>query len=375
MCFNLKIIFLNLIIPKSHNMIRFIPILFAVLFYACTNSQAGDAEGAEAARLSHLAPSTTEVGVVQVVRGDFELELISNGKLEAQRRAVVPFAVQEQILSVSVREGQRVSAGQTLGKVESFTYEKRLSEALNAHEQALIDLEDRLLGHGFTLRDTALVPEPILKMAQLRSNYNNAVTSLKEAQRNLAQTTISAPIGGTIANLHAKAFNHSSAYASFCEILDIDAMHLVFHVLETEMAQVRTGQQVELFPFALTGASFRGTVTSINPAVDDKGMVRISALVPNPGHRLMDGMNARVRLKNAVPQSLIIPKEAVLYRQNRQVVFVHQDGKAMWTYVETGHENATQVAVVEGLEEGMEVIVENNLNLAHETLVSVINKR
>ena len=50
-------------------MIRFIPILFAVLFYACTNSQAGDAEGAEAARLSHLAPSTTEVGVVQVVRG------------------------------------------------------------------------------------------------------------------------------------------------------------------------------------------------------------------------------------------------------------------------------------------------------------------
>jgi hypothetical protein len=39
------------------------------LFYACANSQAGDAEGAEAARLSHLASSTTEVRVVQVVRG------------------------------------------------------------------------------------------------------------------------------------------------------------------------------------------------------------------------------------------------------------------------------------------------------------------
>lgn len=73
------------------------------LFYACANSQAGDTEGAEAASLSHLASSTTEVRVVQVVRGDFELELIRNGKLEAQRRAVVPFAVQEQILSVSVR--------------------------------------------------------------------------------------------------------------------------------------------------------------------------------------------------------------------------------------------------------------------------------
>ena len=54
-------------------------LLIPVVLYACSSSQAGEADGAEAARLSHLAPSTTEVGVVQVVRGDFELELISNG--------------------------------------------------------------------------------------------------------------------------------------------------------------------------------------------------------------------------------------------------------------------------------------------------------
>lgn len=147
-------------------------------------------------------------------------------------------------------------------------------------------------------------------------------------------------------------------------------MHLVFHLLETELSCIKTGQTVELTPFALPGESFRGTVTSINPAVDDKGMIRITATVPNPNHRLMDGMNARVLLKNTIPNCLIIPKEAVLYRQNRQVVFIYEEGKAIWKYVETSHENSTHVAISDGLEEGMEVIVENNLNLAHESLVT-----
>ncbi|GAO30656.1 hypothetical protein [Geofilum rubicundum] len=70
-----------------------------------------------------------------------------------------------------------------------------------------------------------------------------------------------------------------------------------------------------------------------------------------------------------------MPKEAVLYRQNRQVAFIYEEGKAIWKYVETSHENSTHVAIIDGLEEGMEVIVENNLNLAHESLVSVVNQQ
>ncbi len=350
-------------------------LLITLILYACSTSQAGDAESHETARLSHVETTTTEVGVVPVRSGAFELELISNGKLEARRKAVVPFAVQEQIIDVSVREGQSVAAGQTLGKVEAFTFQKRLSDATNAYDQAVIDLEDRLLGHGYTLSDTASVPESILKMALIRSNYNNAVSALDEAKRNLSQTTITSPISGTISNLEASAHNHSSVFAHFCEVLDINTMHLVFHLLETEMGQVKTGQQVELFPFALSEESFKGTVTSINPAVDDKGMIRITATVPNPKQRLMDGMNARVLLKNAVPDCLIIPKEAVLYRQNRKVVFIYEEGKAIWKYVETSHENSTHVAVIEGLDEGMEVIVENNLNLAHEAPVTISSQQ
>lgn len=343
--------------------------LLPFLLPACAPSQASEAENAEAARLSHVEPTVTEVVTAAVRRGNFALELVSNGKLEARNKAVVPFVVQEQITEVTVQEGQRVNAGQLLGRVEAFTYRKRLDEALNRYEQSLIDLEDMLLGHGYALRDSASVPEGIFKMARIRSGYNNAVTSLNEAQRNLSQTNILAPFAGTVANLQARANNPSASFKMFCEVMDINTMHLVFHLLETEATQVQKGQEVELTPFAMPGKTFTGTVTSINPSVDDKGMVRITAIIPNPNNLLMDGMNARVLLKNQVPQCLIIPKEALLYRQNRKIVFQYKDDKAIWVYVETGHENSREITITDGLEEGMEVIVENNLNLAHESQV------
>jgi RND family efflux transporter MFP subunit len=346
--------------------------LIALLFYSCSSSNAGDAsetEVAEAARLAYVEPSVTEVGTVKARKGDFQLELVTNGRLQAQRKAVVPFRVQEQINAVLVMEGDLVTAGQILGSVDPFSFQKRLDDANNRYYQALIDLEDRLLGYGYQLSDTSQVPENIMKMARIRSGYNAAVIAVEEANRNLAQTTITTPITGVITNLEAQVYNPSNVFKMFCEILDLNNMHMVFYILETELSGITAGQNVELTPFALAGQSFTGKVISINPAVNDKGMVRITATVPNSDQLLMDGMNARILLKNTIPNCLIIPKEAVLYRQNRQVVFVYESGKAIWKYVTISHENSTHVVITEGLVEGMEVIMENNLNLAHESEV------
>jgi len=50
-------------------------------------------------------------------------------------------------------------------------------------------------------------------------------------------------------------------------------------------------------------------------------------------------------------------------------VFTFHNGLALWNYVETGPENSRRIVITSGLEEGMEVIVSGNLNLAHETPV------
>jgi hypothetical protein len=74
-------------------------------------------------------------------------------------------------------------------------------------------------------------------------------------------------------------------------------------------------------------------------------------------------------IRKPVPGRLVVPKEALVIRQGKDVIFVRQDSLAIWKYVKVEYENSTSVSVSEGLEPGDLVIVAGNINLAHETIV------
>lgn len=342
------------------------------LFYSCGTSTKAEENEEDIAKKSYVDKQAVKVSVEAVRQGAFARELVSNGKLMAKEKAVVPFKVQEQIIALKVHNGQRVQQDQLLAQVEPFQYQKQLSDCNNQYEKACIDLEDKLLGYGYSMKDSASIPVNILKMARIRSGYNQAWSNLQEAQRNFAHTSVTAPITGVIANLEAQANNPSSQYKKCCVVINDAVMLVEFTILEGEMQLIRTGQQVAVTPFASPNASYNGIVSALNPSVDEHGMITIQAEVANPDGELMDGMNAKVLVKNEQPACIIIPKSAVLYRQNRKVVFVHEEGIAKWVYVEIGQENSSEVTISdESLKPGQEVIVSNNLNLAHETPVIV----
>ena len=110
-------------------------------------------------------------------------------------------------------------------------------------------------------------------------------------------------------------------------------------------------------------------------------MVRVKAQVDGKGN-LFNGMNVRISVYRSLRKELVIPKTAVVLRSGKQVVFTLKNGKAQWNYVQTGLENADSCivsnradkGVTEGLLEGDTVIVTGNVNLAHESPVSVAEK-
>lgn len=349
-------------------------VFIGVICYGCTTSQAAS-DKEELAKKSYVEKQVVEVSTQKVQAGTFSRELVSNGFLKAIEKAVVPFSVEENILDVFVSEGEFVQKGQELAEVDPFSFKKKKRDADIKHKKALIDLEDLLLGYGYSLEDTANVPDNILEMCYIRSDIKTFEAELEESGRELARTNVISPISGVVCNLEAKANNHSSEYDNCCEILDNSSMVVEFHVLEGELDMIKKGQAVDVFPFALQGVMKKGVIKTINPTVEE-GLVKICAEIPNKDGVLMDGMSVKILVKNGVPNSIIIPKSAVLYRQNRKVVFLHRDGVAYWVYVETGLENSTQVTVADkSLKPGDEVIVSNNLNLAHECPVKVISEK
>jgi hypothetical protein len=87
-------------------------------------------------------------------------------------------------------------------------------------------------------------------------------------------------------------------------------------------------------------------------------------------------MNVKVSIRNAIAGQLVVPKQAVVLRDNREVLFRYTgSGVAWWTYVKVVDENENQYSVVaeDGgrLEPGDTIIISNNLNLAHESVVTI----
>ena len=113
--------------------------------------------------------------------------------------------------------------------------------------------------------------------------------------------------------------------------------------------------------------------------MDEKGLVKVQARLKGTGTALMDGMNVRVVVEEKLQHLFVVPKDAVVERDGYHVVFLYNDGKAVWTYVDVIHSNISSCAITgcqrkeTTIQEGDIIITSGNLNLADGTEVRIEN--
>lgn len=247
-----------------------------------------------------------------------------------------------------------------------------MEKAEIALRQSELEMKDVLIGQGYSPDRMQEIPKDIVQLAEVKSGYGQSRAAYELARYELEQAVITAPFDGVVANLESRSFNRPDGSKPFCRVIGSGGMEVAFKVLESELPLVRRGDRVEVAPFAGTAGACSGTVSEINPLVDENGLVSVRARV-NSGVKLFDGMNVRVSVKRSIPDQFVVPKTAVVLRTGKQVIFTLKDGKAMWNYVTTGLENMTEYTVIgDGMEEGAQIIVTGNVNLAHEAPVKVI---
>lgn len=339
---------------------------------AGTENKVSEKEGVETV----LPAQVNEVQVMTLKKSDFHHELVSNGKVKALQYADLFFRLSsEPVAHIYVKNGDRVKKGQKLAELDRFTLRNNLEQAEISLRQAELEMKDVLIGQGFAPDRMQDVPEQVMQLAEVKSGYAQSRASYNKAAFEMEQAVLVAPFAGVVANLNGRSFNRPDGTKSFCRIIGDAGMEVEFKVLESELALVKQGDWVEVVSFAGSDVPCNGTVSEVNPLVDENGQVGVRARVEK-AKGLFDGMNVRVSVKRSVPDQLVIPKTAVVLRSGRQVVFTHKNGKAMWNYVTTGLENLTEYTLAhsegDGICEGAEVIVSGNVNLAHEAPVKVI---
>ncbi|MDD6211475.1 MAG: efflux RND transporter periplasmic adaptor subunit [Bacteroidales bacterium] len=312
-----------------------------------------------------------KVEVIVLGEDDFGHELVSNGKLVAACAAQLYFQSSEPVAEIWVKNGDFVRKGDPLAQLDIFKLKNEVQQACDEMERTQLELKDVLIGQGYSLQDSLRIPREILKLAKVKSGYDRAEYQLQLAQYKLDCATLTAPFDGVVANLFDKQHSIPKTDEPFCSVIDNTALEADFTVFENELPMINTGDKVKVVPFAMPEYISAGYITEINPWVDENGMVRIKAKVDGKG-KLFEGMNIRVSVFRSLGKQLIVPKQAVVMRSGKQVVFTLKNGRAFWNYVVTGMENASQYTITEGLHPGDSVIVSGNINLAHETPVTVI---
>jgi RND family efflux transporter MFP subunit len=347
-------------------------IALLLLVCSCGGNKEKEAEGQDEKMSEIKDDPPVAVKVKRLEYSNFSYELISNGTIAAMQKAELKFQSQEIIQKIYVKNGQTVTKGQKITELDKFKLEIALKQAEEALERARLDLQDVLIGQGYAINDSAAIPPEVMKIAKIRSNYEQSQTNYALAQYNLDAATLYAPFSGVVANLTAKEFNQPGNDA-FCTVIDNRSPEVVFNILENELSLTKLNDKVLVSPFSQPDYTVEGRITEINPMIDKNGMVRIKALLHNRDNKFYEGMNVKIRVQRLLGNRLVIPKSALVLRTNRKVVFTLKDSRANWVYVETGQENSDSYVVTDKLNAGDSIIYEGNLNLAHETPVTIEN--
>ena len=133
------------------------------------------------------------------------------------------------------------------------------------------------------------------------------------------------------------------------------------------------GMDVRVELPAFPGETFSGKVTALGPEIDpDRGTGVAYVEIENPDGRLKPGMYARVEIAGTVhADRLSVPRDAVLERDRKLLVFRAASGRAEWQYVETGLTSRDRIEIVSGIAAGDTVLVAGHLTLAHGAPVKV----
>lgn len=363
---------LTILIKKRIDMQKFTSLSMIVCLFLCACNKPTEKEQSTDDITSKftLEKEKTSVGISKVSFGDFDLEMISNGKAFAYNNAEIKFPISGKIKAIYIKNGDYVFKGQALAALGDTELKNKLFRCKASLNKALVELDDRLIDYGYRLKDSSKVPIEIMLMAKTKSGFNDAVYDYADAAGALAKTKIIAPFSGKVADMEAREFNNSDSFKKLCSLIDDSKMYVQFNVLESEFRFAGKGSLISITPYGANN-SINGLVSQINPKIDANGMINILGAVNNPGGDLLDGMSVKVVMKKAIHGQMFIPKEAVLQRQSREIVFTYESGLAKWNYVKTEWQNTRYVTIKSGLHLGQKIIVTNNATLADNSLVTL----
>jgi Cu(I)/Ag(I) efflux system membrane fusion protein len=326
----------------------------------------GDSDGSKVT-VSPRIQQNLGVRTAQVVEGTLSPQVAAVGSIAWNERdqVVVQARATGYVERLHVRATlDRVAKGQALAELHVPEWIAAQEEFLSVRRMQGTELASLVDGARQRMRQVGM---------------SEAQIALVESSgRTQPRITLTAPIGGVVAELMAREGMTVMSGATLFRINGTGTVWANAEVPESQAALLRPGAKVQARSPAAPGATFDGRVQALLPEVNTTTRtLKARVELANPGGRLVPGMFVQMQFMDMrADKVLLIPTEAVIQTGRRTVVMLAEDnGRFRPAEIEIGIESGGQTEVKRGLQAGQRVVVSSQFLIDSEASLKGVEAR
>lgn len=321
-----------------------------------------------------------ELAVMTVGETDAELNTVYPATLHGKNDVEIRPQISGFLTKVMVKEGQRVSAGQTLFIIDQVQLQAAVDAARAAVEvaRANVNTAQTNAANNKILLDKNIIAQTAYQTSvdalnAAKAQLNQAQANLTSAQKNLSYTVVKAPAPGIVGTIDNKDGSLVSPSTLLTVLSDNGGMEAYFSMTEKEILALTEGGKRSVAEAIPTLPSVqlqladgemypeKGRIVSISGVLDQAtGSALVKAAFPNPEGMLRSGNTGKVLIPNPQSGVIVVPQDATFEIQDMKFVYVLGDSAKVHAAPITidANNDGKNYIVTSGLQPGQQIVVE-----------------
>lgn len=351
-------------------------LLLPSLVAACSGGEAAPAGGSGGSGGGPGGPGgpgamgPTPVAVAPVARGNIARSVSVSGVVEPLRTVAVNSQMAGTLLEVRLEEGDRVAEGGLLARIDDREIQAQLRAA-----EASLELAQAAYERADRLRERQVITQA--EYDAERAAYTAAEAQVDQLSTRASYATITSPLAGTVTERLVQTGDVVGNQTRLFTVADLSVLVVRVGVSELDVVNIAQGDLVRLSLDAFPDRALLGRVRRIFPSADPATrLVPVEVALDDQAESLArPGFLARTTFAvGFVSDVLLVPASALASSGANPTLFVVEEGQARRRTVRVGLTSEGMVQVLEGVEEGEEVVTQGVARLREGSAVRIIQE-
>ncbi|MBQ4818815.1 efflux RND transporter periplasmic adaptor subunit [Aquimarina sp. MMG016] len=296
------------------------------------------------------------------------------GNVETKKNIVLYPETPGTLTRVYVKEGQRVTKGQILARIDDGGISQQLSQA---------EVEAQLAKTTYE-RQKKLWEQKIgseIKYLQEKAGYEAKQKAVDQIKRQLAKTTVNAPFSGIVDNVMAEQGSVVGNQTELIRIVNLDDMYIETEVPESYIATITVGKKAQVY-FPVLGKTIDTKVRQVGNYINPNNRsFTVEVAVPNKEGIIKPNLTAKVKINDYTSEKAILIPQSIISENSEgdQYTYVTsgKDAKnvaeAKRVIVQTGKTQGDLIEILNGINNGDDIISEGARSVRDGQKVEIIN--